>query len=479
MLSRNKLKKIVVATSIALFGMSSVANAGMGAKMNSMFNSLSNATSPGAFQTSARGVVSGGSLVIRNQISSVSLFNVQAPSIENGCGGIDFFGGSFSFISADQLVEFLKNVASNALGYAFKMALKATCESCLNILNDLQNLANAMNNMNFNSCQIAQGIVTDISDHFQGKKMQNLTDLLASAKGVVEDIGSAFNKTGGQSGSQAVKADTTNTVQKIVNTNFVYAAIRDSGTHAMFSDGSSTEETQEFLMSLTGTVIQKVPGEDDPPTAVPFVNSQPPLLSFKDFIDGTYSGDVSDARTVTVYTCSKKDSKCLTLGKNNAAKFKGLRTLLVEKLTTPGETTNLAEVFRNQTKDLTNEQMNIANVVGPNVTKFIRDLAMIDEGLAVQFIIETAPIIAGQVAYENGERIFKEVSQSFRAMDKTLDSGPAKKMMKESHAAFRQGFIEHVQTYGGLDKLLTIHKILMESAQSPRPFTNKQNLGKK
>lgn len=40
--------------------------------------------------------------------------------------GIDAYLGSFSFINADQLQRFVKQIMSNAAGYFFDLALQAT-----------------------------------------------------------------------------------------------------------------------------------------------------------------------------------------------------------------------------------------------------------------------------------------------------------------------------------------------------------------
>ena len=483
-----KIKKTVLVTAIALMGFTSVAQgASMSKRMNEMFNSLSNTTKPGAFETSSRGVISAGGLVVRNQISSVNFASMQAPSIEAGCGGIDFFGGSFSFISADQLVEFLKNVASNAIGYAFKMALKQVCEPCVNILNDLQNLANAVNSMNANSCQLAQGIV-DTGFKLLDRDAKNEVDLKATVKGLVDDVASAFNKTSGKSGAQAAKEDSTKTVQKDFDVNFAYEAGKKAGAAAIFPSssaivGGDTEKGKlEFLMSLTGTVVKKIPDESAADTAMPMVAPFRPTLSFQDFVEGTYgTGSAGDNKVVSVYTCLNNDSedKCLEPKAQKTDSYEGLRKLLVDKLTEAGGDGNLAYLYRNASGDLTEAQKNIVSFVGPKVATYIRNLAQVDEGTAMQFIIEAAPIIAAQVAFENGKRLFDEVQTSMRALDKKYDSKEAQKIMAESRAKFNNEFRTYIQNNGGIYKLTEIYNALMELTQSSKALRNDQGLGKK
>lgn len=48
------------------------------------------------------------------------------PDINAGCGGIDAYLGSFSFINGEQLQRFVKQIMSNAAGYFFDLALQTT-----------------------------------------------------------------------------------------------------------------------------------------------------------------------------------------------------------------------------------------------------------------------------------------------------------------------------------------------------------------
>ncbi|MDN4704685.1 conjugal transfer protein TraH [Vibrio parahaemolyticus] len=43
-----------------------------------------------------------------------NLVSFTPPSWKAGCGGVDMFGGSFSFINAEQLVTMMRAVAANA-----------------------------------------------------------------------------------------------------------------------------------------------------------------------------------------------------------------------------------------------------------------------------------------------------------------------------------------------------------------------------
>jgi conjugative transfer pilus assembly protein TraH len=112
---------VTIATAPAL-----AAPADLNAEMQAMFNdlgALGNVTAPGAFRGQAMNLYTGGSLMMRSPAKNYSLADVQLPSLRAGCGGIDLFGGSFSFINKQQFVSLLQNIGANAVGYAFKLAL--------------------------------------------------------------------------------------------------------------------------------------------------------------------------------------------------------------------------------------------------------------------------------------------------------------------------------------------------------------------
>jgi hypothetical protein len=91
---------------------------GIGNQMTAMFNTMLNYTEPTAHLGQRRGVLTGGSLNARNRIMNESLWHFVPPSFDAGCGGIDLFAGSFSFLSAEQFQNLLRAIAANAAGYA-------------------------------------------------------------------------------------------------------------------------------------------------------------------------------------------------------------------------------------------------------------------------------------------------------------------------------------------------------------------------
>ncbi|EPE5737909.1 conjugal transfer protein TraH [Escherichia coli] len=113
----------------ALLTVTPAASADVNSDMNQFFNKLgfaSNTTQSGVWQGQAAGYAYGGSLYARTQVKNVQLISMTLPDINAGCGGIDAYLGSFSFINGEQLQRFVKQIMSNAAGYFFDLALQTT-----------------------------------------------------------------------------------------------------------------------------------------------------------------------------------------------------------------------------------------------------------------------------------------------------------------------------------------------------------------
>ena len=163
--------------------------------MSNLFDTMLNYTAPTAHLGQRRGVLTGGSVNARNRIMNESLWHFVPPSFNAGCGGIDLFAGSFSFISAEQFQTLLRAIAANAAGYAFEVALGAMCKECLETMETLQKKIQALNQGFANSCQLAKGLVNDVADAFDMKHKDN-TSLLGMVKGL-GDVFETRSSTGG------------------------------------------------------------------------------------------------------------------------------------------------------------------------------------------------------------------------------------------------------------------------------------------
>lgn len=130
--------------------------------MQQLFDSVGaqgNVSNPSVLQGQTMNLYTGGSLFMRMPKKTYNLASVTPPSWNAGCGGIDLFLGGFSFINKDQFVAMLRNIGSNSLGYAFKLAIQNLCPTCDNVMQALQASSQMINRQNIDSCEAAKGIV--------------------------------------------------------------------------------------------------------------------------------------------------------------------------------------------------------------------------------------------------------------------------------------------------------------------------------
>ena len=118
-----------------------------------------NVTGPSAYQGQSAGYYSMGSVWSRFPQKNIQPFNIQLPHARAGCGGIDLFAGSFSFINTAELVAMLKATANNALGFAFKLAIDTISPEIGKVMDELAQKVQQMNQMNISSCETAQALV--------------------------------------------------------------------------------------------------------------------------------------------------------------------------------------------------------------------------------------------------------------------------------------------------------------------------------
>lgn len=110
-------KRLIAAAIAVTFSVS--ASASIQSEMQSWFNEMGaygNVTGAQVVQGQTTTVYTGGSMYMRTPIRNYQLASIAPPSIRGGCGGIDLFAGSFSFINSEQLTALLRNIANNAVG---------------------------------------------------------------------------------------------------------------------------------------------------------------------------------------------------------------------------------------------------------------------------------------------------------------------------------------------------------------------------
>ncbi|EFK4320286.1 conjugal transfer protein TraH [Escherichia coli] len=278
----------------ALLTVTPAASADVNSDMNQFFNKLgfaSNTTQPGVWQGQAAGYAYGGSLYARTQVKNIQLISMTLPDINAGCGGIDAYLGSFSFINGDQLQRFVKQIMSNAAGYFFDLALQTTVPEIKTAKDFLQKMASDINSMNLSSCQVAQGLVGGLFPQTQ-ESQQKVCQDIGSESNIFADWAASRQgcTVGGQSSSVRDKASDKDKERVLKNQNIIWEALKKN---RMF-DGN--KELKEFIMTLTGTLIF---GEDSEITPLPARTTDRDILRA-----------IMEGGTAKIYHCNDSD-KCL------------------------------------------------------------------------------------------------------------------------------------------------------------------------
>jgi len=254
------LKKRMLA-GILTITFSTSSTASIQSQMQGWFNEMGaygNVTGAQVISGQTGTVYTGGSMYMRTPIRNYQMASIAPPSIRAGCGGIDLFAGSFSFINSEQLTALLRNIANNAVGYAFMMAVKSVSPDLADLLQYLQDQASKINGMNMNSCQMAEGIVTAtlgpmLSDKKEQANAQGTGSLLSN---LWPDSFQSFDswrqdKTAKKQARQQASNADANLKEILEPGNVVWKALQKTDT---------PDELKELMMSMVGTIIIIPPG---------------------------------------------------------------------------------------------------------------------------------------------------------------------------------------------------------------------------
>tara|TARA_B100000614_G_scaffold248686_1_gene256902 strand:+ start:1156 stop:2475 length:1320 start_codon:yes stop_codon:yes gene_type:complete len=129
------------------------------ASLESLFRSLGagvNISSSGSYKDQSAGYYTAGGFSMRTKNNTVNPINVSLPKIHAGCGGIDAYMGSLSFISAEKMVDLLKGLGQKAATYAFQLGLKTMAPQIEGLLSQLQKIAMETNNFLVEDCRMVE-----------------------------------------------------------------------------------------------------------------------------------------------------------------------------------------------------------------------------------------------------------------------------------------------------------------------------------
>ncbi|MHA6005783.1 conjugal transfer protein TraH [Pseudomonas aeruginosa] len=463
-----KIKFKALSLGIAIACASQVANANIQSQMDKMFEGMSNSTDAGAYETATRGVITGGSMRLRNKIVNAPVVAFRPPSFQAGCGGIDMFAGSFSFINAQQFVQSLRSIASNAVGvasgYAFKLALQAMGPTVANVIKDLQEAMQHINGLMSNSCQLATGLVTDTFMAF-GAKLDAADKQKSFTKGIKDNFGSWFN-TEGKSAGEEVESNGHAEMCKDKG-NVVWCNLRRSNAKNAFLYGSL--ETDEIMMSFTGSVILGEFGDSaDGKGRQRQTIVLPPLkIDLETMIEG------KKGEKVSIYDCGGDEDTCYpdngsSLG-TKEIEFDGVAEKIVKAFVGSANSSGIIQKWATNTGTFTEDEKSLlAGLQQTGFSAMIQRLSKSSPYQAKGFVQEHSKMLARDMTYQLARGYIEAVRNSLvgNEMEGALGASP-NEFLRDAYTRLDNQYQAAIAKYGTPSEMNRAYKTAMELLPAP------------
>ncbi|WP_131783646.1 conjugal transfer protein TraH [Legionella gresilensis] len=390
------MKKLIVFLFLGLIYFKVSAN--VSTDLDNFFNQMgytANVTSPDAFESQAAGFFGGGSLYARNQVRQYQLVQLDLPSYRAGCGGIDLFTGSMSFLSAQKLVDLGKSVMTNAGAYAVDVMLASTVPELKQVRDYLQQLEQMANHASINSCQLSQNLVGGLWPKTAESQQKICKDQAAMGKeGLFSDYVQARMACSGSGFDNVMKKasiDPERQKQVVLNKNLVWSLLKTK------SFLNSDRELAEMVMSLTGTLIIDKEGK---------VTSVPSLAGSADLINALI-GIGRGAHSAKLWRCKDetRNDQCMQVSLQDISISE--TSTLTYKVRDIIRTIN-TKLIRDEKPG--NRELNFLNLTSLPVMKFLAVLNSMHYGSAAVDIEEYSMLIAQDLLTNYLTELLTEVS---------------------------------------------------------------------
>lgn len=431
-------------------------------EVDEMLGDMTNVTGGGSWETTRRGVVSGGSVSNRSRIMQANVINFRPPSASAGCGGIDMFGGSFSYINEQQLVQLLRSIASNAKGYAFQLALEGMCPECARQIEAFQKKIQKLNQHFGNSCQMAQGIVNDTASAL-GAQVENDASLVAQAKGA-GDVFTNWTTSDGSGAKEDAQTAAPNEYAKEITGNIVWRQLTENEVGSWFT-GSDSVEFREALMTLTGTVVvSPVPGSPGETTksTVPGLN-----LKLEDLVNGGQ---------VEIYDCANTGkNECLNIGTSASptvtTTITGFSEQIQDQLLGTGSSPGIIQRWATNTGSLTTAERAFVSSLPRGMGGMLQRLSSRSENAARSFVSTNARAIGLDMALTMLSEMVEATQLAMYQSDHAY-SKDALEIVRKSRSRIQRQYQQLAANYGKPSEIRQHYLSTLKLLESQSGTTN-------
>lgn len=470
-LTNRIVKPGLLAVSISVAAITSpAAHATLNQELNSMFTEMSNFTSPGVHEGQRRGVVFGGRLTTKNRIINQNVVSFIPPHIKAGCGGIDMFGGSFSFINSEQLVQLMRAVAQNAIGYAFQLALDAVCAPCSKHIAYLQDMVSKLNQYLGNSCQLAQGIV-DTGLRALTETQRKDEENKATDSGMSLD--SFWSRV--KESAKNLKTDKPAVYDSLIG-NVTWNELKNNRVHNWFRHGDN--DLMEAMLSVAGSIVvgdliddpNPTPGSEGGKTNK-ITTLDGYILTLQEIAFGSDSG-----RIVRMYNCSADTDKCVGADGSTPPKIKEvtnfegvemrIRKTLLGTSSSPGLIAKYARPELAVGSKFTAAEEAFLAGLPAGLGGMIRNLSALSEQNARSFVEQNSAVIAVEMTYELVNELLRAVTSAVASSDSAYVP-KANEVFRQSQQALMNERMVLAQRHGSLSEVMSHYEkhIALEQKQ--------------
>jgi conjugative transfer pilus assembly protein TraH len=257
-----------------------------------------NVTGPSSYNGQRAGYATLGSVQVKTRNRTSSLANIQLPSLRAGCGGIDVFAGSFSFISEEELIHLMEAIMQNAAGFAFELALESMSPAVQETVAKLRDLVQQVNAMNINSCEAGQLLAGSLWPKVDSAQAHICTTIGSYTGWFADQVSSRHECRNFNKQQDVINSAPESMRDQIpVNINYAWQAIQKN--NFLRSDRTLAE----FFMTLTGTIITKAAESE---TEGPKQDPIPPRAISSEMVSVLVDGG-----TTKILRCNET-TKCLS-----------------------------------------------------------------------------------------------------------------------------------------------------------------------